>query len=740
MKRLILSGSANFMRSATSLRMRSVCVACIVATLFSVPGTAQDFGDLNFASGLEQFQDIHGMLPSYLNNIGLQMLVQRQQQVEKLVTIEDVRRRRVYVRERMLEDIGGFPDRTPLNARVVGVLQRPAYKIEKVIFESQPHFYVTANLYVPTTGHPPYPAILFPLGHEPGGKSNPVWQQMLASLATKGFVALTWDPIGQGERLQIYDDDLRESKVGDSTTEHTVVGTQCLLVGDHLARYTIWDGIRALDYLLSRPEVDSTRVGLTGNSGGGTHSAYIAALDDRIQVAAPSCYISSWRLMLDTIGPQDAEQTFPFWLKDGFDYSDYLFAFAPKPYLLLSAIRDFFPIAGARESFAEAARVYSAIGAREKLGMFEADDGHGYNKPRRLAAYEWFDRWLKGIEDKDPEPQVKMATPDELRCTPTGQVSNSLGGETVFTLNQKRLERLGANRRMLPAELLHKVQELIRYEPPNTPLEVRPYGTISRAGYHIEKLTYESESGITIPSLLFVPDGGEDKKPAVVIVSGDGKKASAPQAEQLVTSGMIVLSIDARGFGETQVNIDANSQQFNSYFGDFRDAMTALLVGKTMVGMRALDVTRAVDLLSARRDVDRNRIYAYGKKRGAVPALYAAVLDSRIHKTVLEGILSSYDSVVENKIHRQVLESVVPGALKFYDLPDLVATLAPREVSIVGGTDPLGHELPADTVRSEYGRAVEAYRQMGIEGAIHIRDRSPGEESNTIYREFTGNP
>jgi dienelactone hydrolase len=444
--------------------------------------------------------------------------------------------------------------------------------------------------------------------------------------------------------------------------------------------------------------------------------------------------------MLNTIGPQDAEQTLPFWLQDGFDYPDYLYAFAPKPYLLLSAIRDFFPIAGARETFAEAVRVYSAIGAKEKLGMFEADDGHGYNKPRRLAAYEWFGRLLKGVDDKDPEPQIEMATPEELRCTPTGQVSTSLGGETVFTLNQKRLERLEANRRTPPKELPRKLQELIRYEPPSTSLQLTPYGTIPRSGYHIEKLIYESESGIMIPSLLFVPDGGDDKKPAVVMVSEDGKKASAPVAERLVTSGMVVLSIDARGFGETHVNTEVNSEEFDHYFGDFRDAMTALLVGKTMVGMRVLDITRAVDLLSARRDVDRDKIYAYGKKGGAVPALYAAVLDRRIGKVVLEGMLSSYDSVVENKIHRQVLESVVPGALKFYDLPDLVATLAPRKVSIVSGADPVGHALPVNAVRKKYSRAVEAYRQMGMERAIHIRDRSTDEDSTTIYRELTDEP
>jgi cephalosporin-C deacetylase-like acetyl esterase len=637
----------------------------------------------------------------------------------------------------MLEDLGGFPERTPLNARVVGTLERAGYRIEKVIFESQPHFYVTANLYLPTTGHPPYPAILFPLGHERGGKTNPTWQQILGSLARKGFVALTWDPIGQGERLQIYDEELRESKVGESTTEHTVVGAQCMIVGDHLARYTIWDGMRALDYLLSRKEVDPTRIGLTGNSGGGTHTAYIAALDDRIQVAAPSCYITSWRLMLHTIGPQDGEQTFPFWLKDGLDYPDYLYAFAPKPYLLLSAIRDFFPIAGARETFAEVEKVYSAIGVRERLGMFEADDGHGYNKTRRLAAYDWFGRWLKGIGDTDPEPQIEMATPEELRCTPTGQVSSSLGGESVFTLNQKRLEQLKANRLTGTGDLLRKVREVIHYEPPSGSLQVRPYGTIFRSGYHIEKLIYESEPGIMIPSLLYVPDAGARKKAAVLMVTGDGKAASALEAEELAISGTVVLSIDARGIGETKVNTDVNSREFNHYFGDFNDIMTALLVGKTMVGMRALDISRGVDLLASRKEVDPNQIYGYGKDGGALPLLYASVLDSRIQRAVFDGMLASYESVVNGRIHRLILEGIAPGMLKYYDLQDLVAALAPRDVWIVSGTDPLGHELPASEVRKEYRRAVEAFRQAGAGQAIHIKDRRPGQDTATLYRELT---
>jgi len=717
--------------------MLRVYTACFLACLFSVPALAEQSDDLNFASGLEQFHNIRRMLPSYLNNIGFRMLGERKRRVEHLATIEDVNKRRSYVREQMLKDLGGFPSRTPLNARVVGVLERPGYRIEKVIFESQPHFYVTANLYLPKTGHPPYPAILYPLGHERGGKANPTWQQMLGSLATKGFVALAWDPVGQGERLQIFDEDLRESKVGNSTTEHTVVGTQCMLVGDHLARYTIWDGMRALDYLLSRKEVDPARIGLTGNSGGGTHTAYIAALDDRIQVAAPSCYITSWHLMLDTIGPQDAEQTFPLWLQEGLDYPDYLYAFAPKPYLLLSAIRDFFPIAGARETFAEAEKVYSAIGEREKVGMFEADDGHGYNKSRRLAAYDWFGRWLKGARDTDPEPQIEMATPEELRCTATGQVSTSLGGESVFTLNQKRLAQLKASRLTRPADLPGKVREVIRYEPPSGPLQVTSYGAITRSGYRIEKLIYESEPGIFIPSLLYVPDAGASKKAAVLMVTGDGKAASASEAEQFAASGTVVLSIDMRGTGETRVDTDVNSREFDHYFGDFNNIMTALLVGKTMAGMRALDISRGVDVLTSRKEVDPNQVYGYGKDEGALPLLYATVLDGRIRRVMLDGMLVSYESVVNSRVSRRILEGVAPGMLKYYDLQDLVAAMAPRDVWIVNGTDPMGHELPASEVTKEYRRALEAFSQQGAAQAIHIRDRRPGQDTTPFYREFT---
>ena len=730
-------------------RITGIAVLCLGAIEVTV--LAQTTEPLNFVSELEDFRKIRSMVPDHVRRLANMLLDERARQVNRLADRNQVTARQAYIRERIIQMLGGLPERTPLNARTVASLEREDYKIEKVIFESQPRFYVTANLYVPKQGKGPFPAILFPLGHEQGAKAHTAWQQVLVSLARRGFVGLAWDTIGQGERIQLYDLDFGTSKVIHSTTEHTLMGIQCLLIGDTLARYTIWDGLRALDYLVSRPEVDATRIGCTGNSGGGTHTAYLSALEDRIKVAAPSCYLTSWRRLLETIGPQDAEQCFPFWLQNGLDHSDFVCAFAPKPYLVLSAIRDFFSISGARETYTEAKQLYGLLGAQERLQMVEADDGHGYTKPRRLAAYRWFSRWLKGVEDQEPEAEVSIASEAELWCTDSGQVATSLGGETVISLNQKRVEQIrrkdpewtsGAQLEAYRSQIRKEVRRLggLASEPGSAgelQTAASSFGVIERSGYRIEKLVYESEPGIRIPALLFVPEGSESRKPAVIYVDGRGKAAGAGvggDAEQLVQAGFVVLSVDLRGMGETQVTSDGDD--FRRYFGDYESAMTALLVGKPIVGMRALDIQRGLDLLAGRSDVNRERIYAFGKDRGTVPVLYAAVLDDRIKKLALEGLLVSYQAVTSARIHRQVFEDVVVGVLKSFDLPDLVATLSPRPVWIVNASDPLGHRAETKAVQSQYASAQKAFRLAGVEAALRIEQRQAGAPLVSVYKDW----
>lgn len=669
------------------------------ALLLAAPLFAQDASELNFLSSHTDFRNLRSMLPDYEKQRAFAFLDRRRAEAENW-TAAQITARKQYLREHMLRDIGGLPPRTPLNAQVTGIIQGDGYRIEKVIFESRPKFYVTANVYVPNRGKGPYPAVLYPLGHEDGAKAHIAWQQMLVTLARNGYVGLAWDGPGQGERVQLYDPDFHTSKVFSSTLEHTILGIQTMLTGDALAQYYIWDGMRALDYLLSRPEVDPRRVACTGNSGGGTLTAYLSALDDRIQVAAPSCYITSWRHLLETIGPQDAEQCIPNWISDGLDHEDFLLAFAPKPYLQLSAIRDFFSITGARQTNAAAASAYDRLGAAGKMNFFTADDGHGYTKPRRLAAYAFFDHWLKNSAFDGNEPEVLPLREEDLYCTPTGQVATSLGGETVTTLNQQRARAL---RHSAPSTA--EIEKLTGFHHPEGPLAIQPFGTLHRDGFRIEKLVYTTEPGILVPALLYLP-GAAGQHPGVLFVDGAGKAAHAADIEALVRAGYAVLSIDARGLGETRIASNQNGSDWFRYFGDWTSGMTAIMTGSTLTGQRAADIVRGLDLLAARPEIDATRLYGVGREAGGVPLLHAAAFDPRLRKLALERTLVSFQAVVDARIHRGIFEQIVPGALKVYDLPDLVRLAGPRPVAVIDAANPLGLPAPLEDVRRLYPNAA----------------------------------
>jgi cephalosporin-C deacetylase-like acetyl esterase len=696
---------------------------------FTTAALAQRTEEWNFLASESMFQDPHGMLSAYLDAKAEALLQQRRQTIEGIRTRDDLKKRQQLWRETMWRDLGGQPERTPLNPRTVGVLDRGDYRIEKIIFESRPHFYVTANLYLPARGTAPYPAILYPLGHEEGAKAHIAWQQTLASLARRGFVCLTWDPIGQGERIQFYDEDWHDSKLQASTTEHTVLGMQALLIGSHVAQYTIWDGIRALDYLLSRPEVDPKRVGITGNSGGGTHTAYIGGLEDRIQAGAASCYITSWHRMLQSIGPQDAEQVFPSWLKDGFDYPDFIYAYNGKPFVILSAIRDFFPIGGARASYDEVRRTYARLDLSDRISMFEADDGHGYTKPRRETAYKWFTRWLEGSENDTPESPVRLATAEELQCTPTGQVKTSFpDGVDVYSVNRARAEQLRATRRPTAQDVRTHAAELTHFEMPQGPVQVAGFGRVTRPDLTVEKFTYQSEPGISIPALLFMPAGGAAKKPAILLADARGKSAGASDAEAFAAKGNVVLAVDLRGFGETRPRVTEGGN-WARYFGDYKNAMTALLIGQTMTGMRALDVVRGIDVLAGRSEVDPANITVAARGSAAIPGLYATLLDRRIASVAVDGMLTSYDSAVSERIAVGIVEQVIPSVLKYFDLPDVISAIAPRRVIVSGSVNPLGQRAKSTAVREQYAQATVAYKTAGAPGSFRIVEAGEDDDS-----------
>ena len=383
------------------------------------------------------FTDAENALYHHLSGQAYDLLEARAHRVAGLRSEADWRRYQEQVRRRLREAMGPLPQKTPLKARVTGTLKKDGYRVEKLVYESVPGLYVTSALFIPEGLEGKAPAILFCSGHVAEGFRSPTYQTMILNLVRKGFVVLAFDPVGQGERLQYLDPATGASRVGGPTQEHSYSGAQAFIAGRSQARYMTWDGLRGIDYLLTRAEVDPARIGVAGRSGGGTQSAYIAALDDRVRAAAPENYLTRFERLLQTRGPQDAEQNLYHGIARGLDHADLLIARAPRPTLMITTTRDFFSIQGARETYAEAVRAFAALGEPGNLRMVEDDAPHASTKANREAMYAFFQEALDlpgEVRDED----VALLSPEELRVTATGQVATSLGGETVFSLDSGR--------------------------------------------------------------------------------------------------------------------------------------------------------------------------------------------------------------------------------------------------------------------------------------------------------------
>jgi dienelactone hydrolase/pimeloyl-ACP methyl ester carboxylesterase len=678
------------------------------------------------------------MLYEYLRGECQKHFDARRQVVARLKTPEDVRARQKMLRAKFIEAIGGLPERTPLNARVVGHLKGDGFRVEKVIYESRPNHHVTAVLYLP---EPLYggqlaprvgsgwqlaervahkdriPGVLVPCGHSANGKAAEAYQRACILMAKNGLAVLCYDPIGQGERIQLLTAGINPAaRIAGSTSEHTMCGIGALLVGRSTAHYRIWDGIRSLDYLASRPEVDPERLGCTGNSGGGTLTAYLMALDDRIKAAAPSCYITSLERLFATIGPQDAEQNITGQVAFGMEHADYITMRAPKPTLILTGTRDFFDIQGAWTTFREAKRIYGLLGQGDRVDFFEYDDEHGWSKPRREAAAKFMVRWLLGKDVPLTEPDFPIFKDAELQCTGTGQVLEDFKGKSVFDLNAEREAELVSVREKWLAGRSHGALEkqislligVLSIPAPSAPKVVD--GVIERGGYRVMKyIVCENPS---LPALLV---GNDDiARPKVIYLHDQGMAADATRGgpiEALAKDGKNVIAFDLPGFGETAPI--KPPQRSPDYFGlDAKEAFLGLHLGRPLLGHRLEVAWRP------HREKVGGEVAIVGKGNAGPIVLHLAVLDPRYDPVTLENSLLSWSAVVRSPISVNQLTNVVPGVLQYYDLPDLAALIAPRPLTIKNPVDAQGRPVSQAELESVYAKAIAAYKKAGAEKAL----------------------
>lgn len=605
-------------------------------------------------------------------------------------------------REFFLRQIGGLPERTPLNPEIVGELHGEGYRVQKILFESRPNHHVSANLYLPDTP-PPWPAVLVPCGHSHTGKAAGAYQRISILLAKNGMAAMCYDPIGQGERYQMLDLE-NEYEFFPSvsydlpvphkhvrflcTVEHTSMGLGCILLGSNIAQFRIWDGMRSIDYLQSREEIIADKIGCTGNSGGGTLTAYLMAVDDRIVAAAPACYLTTFRKLIETKGAQDAEQNIFGQIAFGMDEPDYVMMRAPKPTLILAANRDAtFNIDGTWDLFRQSKRFYSRLGYPERVEMNDADARHGFYIQQREAAARWMHRWLLGedkiIREVDPWPdpltdEANLAlnegdwTAEELYCTPEGQVLLMEGEKSVFEINAEQAALLKRMKRpkISDEQFREVVRETIGASNTNkNPPVVELVGVIEREGYRIEKTVLHPEEGVRLPALFFVPN--EPNGESTLYLHGESMKIDAAPGgpiEKLVQQGHIVLAAELRGIGETETGHDKRDYGRGRFGRDVQEVFLAYLIGKSYVGMRVEDIGSCWGFLDSKTEGKPNLI-AIGET--AIPALHAVALHPDRFQEVTLRRTPSWQEIVSSPGSFNQAANVVHGALQRYTLRDL---------------------------------------------------------------------
>lgn len=614
-------------------------------------------------------------------------------------TPEQWQARRNYLKAVFIDALGGFPaERTALNPRVLGILDRGTHTIERVVFESLPGLLVTANVYVPKNLSGPAPGVLVASGHWENPKTCDSHRILCATLATKGYVVIIYDPIGQGERHMYIEGD--RWRLGGCTDQHTHLGVQLAASGTSLARFMVWDSMRAIDYLVSRPEVDPSRIGMTGCSGGGTNTAYTSALDERIVASVPVCYLTTLEERQRSEMIADYEQNLYGQTVRGLDHHEYIAMVAPRAICIGAAQQDFFPIAGTREAYAAAKAIFELLGVGEKCQLVEVPGEHGYLPDLRRAAYAWFNRWL-GVDADDEEPAIDLPDENELLCFEQ-DVAPEHTYRAVLADVSPRSDQLFENRATgdtLRAELAARV----RYLPDLC--QVGEWQAAEFEGWEMAQVQASSA-----PPLLAARRIGQ-RPSAVAVISSPADLSALPPE----TDGAIILPVSVVADLAARASLFAdNALPFPWIHGT--EAFLAFyceLLGRDLIYLRAAQLLCGLQALDARGAT----LEATGTH--ATPALIAAALSDRVASLRLVRALWSYRLLARRDMHVLGPPEVPWAVLGCYDLPDVMALLAPRPLRVEHPLGPDGLPLgQADLLGLEAVR--EAYSAAGVPQAFQL--------------------
>ena len=650
----------------------------------------------------QYYSDIENSQYKTFCSIAFNQLKSREREIQELDSKEDWLARQSLIKEKLRKIAGPFPDKTPLNVKITGKLKKDGYTIEKLIYESFPGYYVTAALYIPEGVKKKAPAIFYACGHTLEGFRAPAYQHIIVNLVKKGFVVFTIDPMGQGERYEYWDKENDQPGITIPDHEHSYAGAQCLISGYSTARYFIWDAMRGIDYMLTRKEIDPDRIGMTGRSGGGNITAYLGALDERIHAAAPECYITSYEYIYKSIGPQCAEQNLYKMIQEGLDHADFIEARAPKLTLIIGTTRDFFSIQGTLDSYNEARKMYRILDFEENISIALDDTVHKSSKKNREAMYAFFQKYLYNPGNSQ-DMNVEVPDPSELKVTETGQIATALSGETIFTMNKTIVLSQVANldtKRENPSEYLANIPGFITEDagfnyPDNFGHTVFS-GRFVKSNYTLEKYLIPGSGEYVLPVVLFKPKKDMNGD-LVLIVHSEGMKTAFENDSlvyNLIKAGFSVLLCDLPGIG----SMGPGYLKGDSYIQgvSFNQWFSAILTGRSHVGLWAEDLIRIVNFTKGNlKDFSILSAMTIGPVGTAL--LHAAIFEPAIKQIGLISPMISYAELAMTRLYKpEYIPYSVAGAIREYDLADLIAGLHERKIIIVNPLSGDGTKLESE--------------------------------------------
>lgn len=633
---------------------------------------------LAFGSHLDGFYDVAPQLQAHVYRRSEEQFHHWAQVKDGLTTPAQVRAWQQRLRERVITSLGGLPpDDTPLEPVTVGTVGGPGFDVERLIFQSLPDVFVTANVYRPQRRNERHAAVIFLCGHAEEAKTWPTYQAICQRLAWNGLLVLAMDPIGQGERKSYLDAQGAEL-VPWGPPEHSYAGWQCWQLGHSIARYFVHDVRRAIDYLTTRPDVDPTRIGVTGNSGGGTQAAWTMLVEPRLAAAAPATFLTRRREYMWSGRSLDAEQHLLGGTTAGIDHEDCLIAMAPRPVLVLAVDYDTFPIEGTLAAVERARRIYRVLGAEDRLTLLRARSTHSYHPDLARGAVEFFVQHLAGADPGSADHREPEPLPAEfLRCTRSGQVlQDRPQARRVFDLNWAEYQAYRARWPDAPT----------RARQGRDWLRQAIYQQRRPAAFHARWLPVERDQGVVVqhgfwwsePDVLnagcLLRPVGHEYDTLLLALFERGTLDLDDQREPLldrVRAGIAVLALDVRGTGAVQFR--ATKAQRGGGYGDtaYKLFTDLLWLDDSLVAMQVYDVLRAVELVSTDQEIalGPRPIHLLGHGAGAYLAYLAAALEPRLATIELAGPLPDLEQMLTERHYAP--PASVPGALPLRTLPGL---------------------------------------------------------------------